>query len=361
MRILIINDNLDAGGKERRLVELLKGLAHNPDINVEVVLLGPEFHFEEVKVLGHKIHILIRKIKKDPSIFLKLFSITKKFKPDYIHTWGIMPTFYAIPVAKILRIKILNSMITNSPSYFSAYSRLMMSYYFNFSEKVIANSFAGLKAYSAPLDKGLVIYNGFDFDRLNKLDASFSLREKYSIYSKYIVGMVATFSIKKDYKTLIEAFKIIMDQRSDVTFIAVGSGPLVEEYKKLINENSQNFLFLGNQKNIEEIVKDFDIGILSTFTEGISNSVMEYMALSKPVIVTDGGGSSELVIDGETGYLIPQRSPEILADKINYLLDRPGLAAKMGDSGYNRLLKHFSIGRMVSDHIALYHNGFNEA
>ena len=69
------------------------------------------------------------------------------------------------------------------------------------------------------------------------------------------------------------------------------------------------------------MVNVFDIGVLATHGEGISNSIMEYMALGKPVVASEGGGTCELVQDGITGFLVPRRDPQALAARISQLLD----------------------------------------
>jgi glycosyltransferase involved in cell wall biosynthesis len=78
------------------------------------------------------------------------------------------------------------------------------------------------------------------------------------------------------------------------------------------------------------------------------------MAAGKPVIATDGGGTRELVADGVTGYLVPQKSPELLAERIEHLLGDDGLREKMGIEGRERILREFNIGRMVEEHSSLY-------
>jgi glycosyltransferase involved in cell wall biosynthesis len=112
--------------------------------------------------------------------------------------------------------------------------------------------------------------------------------------------------------------------------------------------------FLGKKKNIEEIVEGFDIGVLATFVEGLSNSIMEYMALKRPVVATDRGGTPELVIDGDTGFLVPPANADALAEKIECLLDNPAIAKRMGEAGEARLRREFSITRMVEGTKRLY-------
>src|SRR4030095_15980704 len=126
------------------------------------------------------------------------------------------------------------------------------------------------------------------------------------------------------------------------------------EASKKIAAGMETIKFLGKRKNVEEIVATFDIGVLSTFTEGISNSVMEYMALKKPVVATDGGGMRELIVDGEPGFLVPPGNPAALATKIAYLLDHPDMARRMGEAGEARLQREFSITKMVEETVKFY-------
>jgi len=165
--------------------------------------------------------------------------------------------------------------------------------------------------------------------------------------------MVAEFNRFKDYPTFIRAARKISRSRKDVVFVTVGDGETLEASRKLAAE-VEAIKFLGKRKDIVQLVETFDIGVLSTFTEGLSNSIMEYMALSKPVVATDGGGTRELVVDGETGFLVPPENPDALAAKIEYLLDNPDVARRMGEAGEARLRGEFSITRMVEDTIKLY-------
>ena len=104
----------------------------------------------------------------------------------------------------------------------------------------------------------------------------------------------------------------------------------------------------------------FDIGVLLSnpdiHGEGISNSIMEYMALGKPVIASIGGGTSEIVLDGETGFLIEPKNPKQLAERIDYLLSNQTVAKKMGESGRKRIQQHFSLDKMVNETYNLYVN-----
>ena len=119
-------------------------------------------------------------------------------------------------------------------------------------------------------------------------------------------------------------------------------------------ENKNNVLFLGKQDNVENIMNVCDIGVLSTFTEGISNALLEFSALGKPVITTSGGGNVELVKQGKTGYLVNQKSPEELAEKIMLLLGNKTKRIQFGRAGKSRIESDFSIHKMIENFRSLY-------
>jgi glycosyltransferase involved in cell wall biosynthesis len=124
--------------------------------------------------------------------------------------------------------------------------------------------------------------------------------------------------------------------------------------KELVPDAGDRIQFLGRRKDVEKIVNSFSIGVLATFTEGISNSIMEYMVMAKPVVATACSGSSELVLDGETGFLVPPGDPAALADRIAYLLDHPEEALRMGQAGKKHIEQHFSLKTMVDKTVEIY-------
>ena len=360
MKILHFTDSLRAGGKERQLVELLKGLSLHKDIICELAIMSHNIHYTAVNNLGIKKHYLIRKNKKDPRILVKLYKLCKEFKPDIIHSWDSMTSVYAVPVAKMLGIKLINGMIRDSaPLKLFGKAHVRSKITFPFSDRVVANSNAGLKAYNAPVRKSMCIYNGFDFNRIRNLQDKNTVRRKFNINTEKVVGMVATFSNNKDYDTFITAAQSILQARENVTFLAIGDGVNLEKCRKLVKTQFQDrFRFLGKQNNVESIINIFDVGVLSTNTkvhgEGISNSIMEYMALGKPVVATNDGGTSEIVVDKQTGYLVPSGSPDILANKVESLLEDPETAKQMGEAGRKRLLEVFSLDIMTQKLAELY-------
>ena len=357
IKILFFIDCLTSGGKERRLVELMKVLNLNKDFEFELVLMSKEVHYREIFDLNIRIHYLIRTTKKDFSIFNQFYKICKVFKPDIVHCWDSMTAIYAIYACKLLHIKLVNGMVINTPRKKTIFNRYWLrgQITFPFSDNIIGNSKAGLKGYNAPLKKSLCIYNGYNFDRSIKITNREIIKTQLQINKKYIVGMVAEFSKKKDYKTYFHSAQIILEKRDDIVFLAIGKNTDSDLSKDLIDSKfMDNFRLLGEKSNVESLIEMMDIGILSTFNEGVSNSILEYMALGKPVVASIGGGTNEIMEDGKTGFLVPQSNPKILAEKIEILLDNDGLRKKMGLFGQERIKNEFSINIMVNKYVIFY-------
>jgi len=361
MKVLLLIDSLTSGGRERRLVELVKGFSNTKDIELALVVFSDRIHYKEIFEMGIPVKILKRVPKKNPMVLLQLYKFCKNWRPELIHSWATMSTILAIPTSIVLRIDLINANIVNAPinmGFFNKqYFRARIT--FPFSKVVLGNSWAGLKAYKVPKEKAVCIYNGFGSERLSSIKDSSEIRKLFSISTPKIVGMVASFTDKKDFKSYISAALIVLSEREDITFLAIGAGKNLEKCKRMIPSRFASFfIFTGVQTDIESIVNSFDIGVLATDTrvhgEGISNSILEYMALGKPTIATTGGGTNEIVQDLKTGFLIPNNAPEVLAAKLNYLIDNPEEAKEMGQRGKNRIANMFSLSKMTSEYYKLY-------
>jgi len=236
---------------------------------------------------------------------------------------------------------------------------------FLFSDIIIGNSKAGLKAYHAPQKKSICVYNGFDFRRAQKIKDATYVKSKFNIQSRLVVLMVGAFGDRKDYDTFIEAAKIVCNKKSDVEFIAVGDGKNFSRISgKVTAEIKDRVKLLGKQSDVESIINASDICVLTTNVkihgEGISNSILEYMALAKPVIATRGGGTNEIVEDERTGFLISSFNANELAIKIENLIDDPQLRIKFGKAGLEKVRSSFSIDQMVNKYISLYEGVLNK-
>lgn len=358
IRVLHITDTLASGGKERQLVELLRGFSKIDGFVNELVVLSDTIHYDEVRSLGIKIHIFRRSRKWDFRIVEKLYGLARRYRPNIIYSWESMCSVYASPIALIFRSALINGMIRNAPLFLSlkdyTYRRLLLTA--PFSTVILANSLAGLRAFRVNGKKGLCIPNGFNFDRINNLPDVNDVKRSLDIRTKHVVGMVGRFHQDRDYSTFFKAANLLCSERRDITFVAVGEGPDLESFTARLKRDDQaNIRILGVSKRIEEIVQTFSVGVLaSTNGEGIANAIMEYMALERPVIATNATGNREIIKDGENGFLIPVGDENALASRIREIVDRPDIGRELGRAGRVLIEQKFGIEQMLQKHVELF-------
>jgi glycosyltransferase involved in cell wall biosynthesis len=357
MKILFYIDCLHSGGKERRLTELLKALSSVADISIELAVMSRDIYYQEVLDLDIKIHYLIRDSKKDIKIVSRLYKLCKEIKPSIVHCWDSMTAIYSVPVCKSLGILLVNGMVINAPRQQNIFNRywLRAKLTFPFSDIIIGNSEAGIDAYKAPRNKSRVIKNGFNFNRIGNIISEDVIRQELKTNTKYVVGMIASFSDTKDYNTYFEAAQSLLDKRNDITFLAIGNNTDSMKAESLIEKTKQKyFRLLGKRTGVESYINIMDICVLATFTEGISNAVLEYMAMAKPVIATDGGGTNEIIEHCKTGYLVKVSDSSELELRIQELLDDENLRLKMGAAGKQRIIDEFRMDKMQVKYLNLY-------
>jgi len=226
MKILQFIDSLRSGGKERQLLELLKGLSGVENIDSELIIMSEKIHYSYLDNLNIKCHFLLRKSIKDPGIFHRLYRICVNTKPDVLHSWSSMCSVYAVPITKLLGIKFVNGFLRNAPPNFSIKNNIWLraKITFPFSDVIVANSKAGINAYRVPPLKAYFVHNGFDISRIANMPDSREMRNVLGVNGDKVVGMVASFSENKDYATLLTAAHKILVKKNDVSFVMVGDG-----------------------------------------------------------------------------------------------------------------------------------------
>ncbi len=364
-KILTLIDSFHAGGKERRLLELLKGLAARK-VCCELIVMSKVVTYPELYNLDLKIHFVERKSRLDTTVLPQLYRIIKEAQPAIIQSWSSMTSVYVFAIAKWLGTPFVNAIIADAPHRVKPFSQpwLRRKLTFPFSNAIISNSAAGVAAYHAPPKKSHVMYNGFDFNRIKNIAPPEALRRQLGIQTPKVVGMVGKFQVRKDYHTYLKAALRVVAERTDVTFLAVGDGELLAACQEVVKgQDHQRIIFTGRREDVESVVSLFDIGVLTTnhrvHGEGISNALMEYMVLGKPVIATEGGGTAELVLDGEVGYVIPPADVNALVEKLQLLLNNGELVQRLGSAGEARIREHFNLDRMAEEYIALYQQLLN--
>jgi glycosyltransferase involved in cell wall biosynthesis len=256
----------------------------------------------------------------------------------------------------------VNGVIYNSAQNSDAYDReyFKIKFFTAISDITVANSHAGLKAYKTSPKNTVCIYNGIDLKRFDNLKPVKQLEQEILKKEKgdhFIVTMVAAFEPRKDYDTVIDAAVKLCSYNKKAIFLLIGEGSTKTRIMEKVPAEmlGTQIHFLGMRDDIESIHQLTDAGLLITAPcEGLSNSVIEYMAAGKPVIASEGGGTDELVKNGETGYLIENKNSEQVIQKIETLMQDPHLAAIMGDSGQKWVRDNLDVKKMTDSYIELY-------
>jgi glycosyltransferase involved in cell wall biosynthesis len=357
MKILMVTESLVRGGKERRLVELLRYFSNYEKIVIELVLLKDVIEYPEIKDIPRtNITIFRRKIKKDPMVFFRILNLARTFDPDLIHSWGSMPSVYTFMIARFLRKPFLNAMISHGKCKIFSNHWFRAKITFPFSQVIFANSNAGLRAYNVSRKKGIVVYNGFNYDRFQNLTYPVEEIKKWNIKTPHVVGMVAAFDRRKDYATFLTTARNICAYRNDVTFMAIGGGNELEMYRKQYSDCSR-IIFTDNVFQIESLLNILNVGVVLTATsnnEGISNAILELMAFGKPVIASGGGGTEEIIENNVSGIKITPASVTELEDAVNKILNDKKFADYLGKNAEQKIKNTFNIEQMGENTLRVY-------
>jgi glycosyltransferase involved in cell wall biosynthesis len=373
MKILMVINTLYKGGKERRVLELIKGLKkRNENFEIYLVSLTNVVHYPYVYDLPITFEIIHKKENsKDFGMIFKLRRVIKQFNPDIIHSWDTTASGYLLLANMFYNKPMLHGIIYDASANLSDHNRTLyksVKRLTPFSKVIISNSHAGIRSYNTPLKKSVCIHNGIDFNRFKNLTPAGEvelelLGERKG--NKFIIAMVALIEIRKDHDSLIEAAIRVCSRDKDIIFLIIGHGTLTDEKKAKVPAEllDKQVKFLGSRQDIESILQIADAGALLTNAdnhgEGISNSIVEYMASGKPVIATRGGGTDEIVLDGENGYLVDPKNVDQIVEKIELLRDNPELKEKLGKNAYNWVYEEFNIEKMTESFIQLYRKHSN--
>lgn len=133
-----------------------------------------------------------------------------------------------------------------------------------------------------------------------------------------LIGSAGRLDRQKGYSDLIRAARQVADVRSDVSFVIAGDGPLRQQLERLIAElqMTEHFHLLGFRQDIQNVIGALDLFVSSSLWEGLPIVAVESIMLAKPIVVTNVGGSPEVVVQGENGYVVPAEDRRALAQAI---------------------------------------------
>lgn len=220
-----------------------------------------------------------------------------------------------------------------------------------FTDRIIAISRAvkiNLIESGVPADMIIIIYNGIDTTKFEGIKGT--LREELSIASDIpIIGMVARLVPEKGYEYAINAFYRVLKEYPNAILVIIGSGPLEDSLKTMCSELriEDNVVFMGYRQDVENLMADFDLFVLSSISEGLGLSLLEAMALGIPVVATMTGGIPEVIKDGTNGLLIQPGNDIYLAENMVKILSNKDLAQRLGDEAKKTVAEKFSSKTMI--------------
>lgn len=223
----------------------------------------------------------------------------------------------------------------------------------------IANSSAirdRLVADGIPPAKTAVVNEGVDVERIARLPAANVHADLFLPTHAPVVGNVAALVPHKGQRHLIDAAALVVREVPDARFVIVGEGELREALEHQIRHaHLERHVFLaGFRLNPLELTKGFDLFAMSSVSEGMCTALVDAMAASKAAVATAAGGIPEVLVDGETGFLVPPRDHQAMADRLVTLLKDDAMRARMGAAALARARERFTVERMVEGTAAVY-------
>jgi len=361
-RLFLVVDDMGWGGTGRQVFDLIKGLAGSGRYDISI------YYFREVDFVstaelpaGVRLRCFPQSGKLDLRCIARLTREFRNERPDIVHTFLFTSDTYGRIAAVLSGTPIIVSSVRNVDLWKNSSHVFVDRALAPFTARFLANAqavkrFLVERERIAPERIG-VIYNGIDPERLRVTGA----REE-ALWSlglppdKKVVLNISRFSTQKDYPTFLKAAASVKNSFEGVHFLVAGRGEREEAVRREVARIGLEgtVTIMAKRHDVPEMLAASDICSFAPVYEGCSNFVMESMAAGKPVVATDAGGNRELIVDGKTGYVVPVRDADALAERIVRLLKDPGLAQRMGAAGKGRMERDFPVQKMVDETLAVY-------
>ena len=180
--------------------------------------------------------------------------------------------------------------------------------------------------------------------------------EKARKEGKKIIGNVGRLSKQKAMEYYVRAIPAVLRNHPEASFYIVGDGVESEKLRNLSAELKASVTFMGYRQDVQNVIGQMDLIVLSSLWEGLPLTPIEAFSVSCPVVATDVEGTCEIVTDGLDGLIVPKKDPEAIAEAIIRLLDEPALLSRMKKNAYETYVKGFSFDAFAKSYIDLYRN-----
>ena len=208
-----------------------------------------------------------------------------------------------------------------------------------------------------PID---LIYNGVDLQRYDHQEPCCTLRDEYGMEpGSQIVGVVARLEPEKGHPTLFEAWPAVLRAVPDAYLLAIGEGSQREALERLARELkiAHRVVFTGRRDDVPAVTAAIDVAVLPSYREAQGLSILEALALARPVVASNVGGIPEMIDDGATGLLVPPHNADALAKAITRLLVDHPYADMLARQGHDMVHDRFCIELMVEAVARIYEAG----
>jgi len=375
MKILMVRPADNLGGAEIYNINLIKGFKkYFPDDQLFFITTLPEFG-QRIKIAGAKVIVLpvfseevgtkrgllrfFCRLPKYLFYYLKtILILNKKEKIDLICFQATTEKIILTPIFKVLNFQVV--WLEHGPFFsFQKTKIILFMYKFlsHFADKIVTvshDSRRGVLKGGVRPDKVVCVLTGIDTDyfaplavrETNKIKRSLGIKE-----GKKVIGYFGAICREKGIGKFLQVAECLVNKQKKIKFILVGSGPMLEQIKKIVKKKKLegNFIFLGFQDDVKRYLAIFDIFFFPTYMEGLPLTVMEAMAMGKPTVARNIGGNRELVISGKTGYLFKNESNEELEKLLVKLLDNDKKREKMGFLARKYAVDNFNLKKWAVD------------
>jgi sugar transferase (PEP-CTERM/EpsH1 system associated) len=360
---------LDVGGLENGLVNLINHMPPGRYRHIIICLTDYSDFHKRITAQRVPVYALQKRDGKDWGLYIRLWKILRELKPDIVHTRNLAGLEGQIPALLAgVRCRVHGEHgrdVYDLHGVNTKYNRLrktirpLVHRYISVSRDLADWLVKTIGARPAHVHQ---IYNGVDSERFcPRLGSRPKLGPPgFATEQTVVIGTVGRMAGVKDQLTLVRAFLLLLDRdaraRDRLRLMLVGDGLLRDQARQLLYEAGAEILawLPGERSDIPEIMRALDIFVLPSLGEGISNTILEAMSSGLPVVATRVGGNPELVMEGETGFLVSPADPKAMAESIARYLTQPEMMQRHGRVGRKRVEACFSMDKMVQDYLAVY-------